>query len=131
MENPGGGFDEEGEPNTAPVRWVAPVDPITGEVDARLCFLYADLWRRVMSPETEELEPLQAWGGEIEVEMTGPPVGSGKVPAREYVAFEGRVRCWCFDTYTALLIMGSLSKIRRIRRRENVCSVPKVISGRV
>lgn len=62
METPGGGFDEAGEPSTAPVRWVAPVDPVTGAVDARLCFLYADLWRRVIDPGTAELEPLQAWG---------------------------------------------------------------------
>lgn len=62
METPGGGFDEAGEPSTAPVRWVAPVDPVTGAVDARLCFLYADLWRRVVTPGTAELEPLQAWG---------------------------------------------------------------------
>eukprot|EP00903_Cladosiphon_okamuranus_P011333 g10683.t1 len=62
METPGGGFDESGEPNPAPFRWVAPVDPVTGAVDTRLCFVYADLWRRVLSPEDGELEPLQAWG---------------------------------------------------------------------
>lgn len=62
METPRGGFDESGEPNPAAVRWVAPVDPVTGAVDTRLCFVYADLWRRVLSPEAGELEPLQAWG---------------------------------------------------------------------
>ncbi|CAM9233124.1 unnamed protein product [Ectocarpus fasciculatus] len=61
MENPGGGVDEAGEPSDAPVKWVAPVDPVTGAVDARLCFLYADLWRRVVNPASAELEPLQAW----------------------------------------------------------------------
>lgn len=61
MENPGGGVDEAGEPSDAPVKWVAPVDPVTGAVDARLCFLYADLWRRVVNPGSAELEPLQAW----------------------------------------------------------------------
>lgn len=65
METPGGGFDEAGEPSTAPVRWVVPVDPVTGAVDARLCFLYADLWRRIVSPGTAELEPLQAWGSVV------------------------------------------------------------------
>ncbi|CAN0544807.1 unnamed protein product, partial [Ectocarpus sp. 12 AP-2014] len=61
MENPGGGVDEAGEPSDSPVKWVAPVDPVTGAVDARLCFLYADLWRRVVNPGSAELEPLQAW----------------------------------------------------------------------
>lgn len=35
---------------TAVVRWVAPVNPVTGEADTRLCFLYADMWRRVLDP---------------------------------------------------------------------------------
>lgn len=39
-------------------RWVAPVDPITGLADTRLCFLYADMWRRVLDPGKEGLEPL-------------------------------------------------------------------------
>lgn len=41
------------------VRWVAPVDPITGSADTRLCFLYADMWRRVVDPDTGDVEPLQ------------------------------------------------------------------------
>lgn len=59
MEDSGGGYGEGSSPTV--VRWVAPVDPITGEADTRLCFLYADLWRRVVDPGMEDLEPLQAW----------------------------------------------------------------------
>ncbi|CAM9715044.1 unnamed protein product, partial [Choristocarpus tenellus] len=35
-------------------RWVAPVDPLTGETDTRLCFLYAEMWREIMDPPEEE-----------------------------------------------------------------------------
>lgn len=49
-----GGY-EDGDGNyTKPpvgVRWIAPVDPVTGETDIRLCFLYADMWRRVMQTD--------------------------------------------------------------------------------
>lgn len=76
METPGGGFDESGEPNPAVVRWVAPVDPVTGVVDSRLCFVYADLWRRVLSPEAGELEPLQSWEA-ARAEATVPKAGTG------------------------------------------------------
>lgn len=44
------------------VRWVAPVDPITGQADTRLCFLYADMWRRVLDPRREDLAPLVGVG---------------------------------------------------------------------
>lgn len=55
----GAAYAEE-SPNTT-ARWVAPVDPVTGKPDTRLCFLYADMWRRVIDPGSSELEPLQAW----------------------------------------------------------------------
>ena len=78
METPGGGFNESGEPNPSPVRWVAPVDPVTGAMDTRLCFVYADLWRRLLSPEAGELEPLQAWGEARVKASAGPPPRTGK-----------------------------------------------------
>lgn len=71
MEYSGGGY-EEGSSSSTPARWVAPVDPITGVADTRLCFLYADLWRRVVDPGTDGLEPLQAWalgGGRGRMEL--------------------------------------------------------------
>lgn len=57
MEQPRSGV---GETTGSPiVRWVAPVDPVTGSADTRLCFLYADMWRRIVDPNTDDVEPLQ------------------------------------------------------------------------
>lgn len=51
MEDSGrGGYGESG----------TTVDPIAGEVDKRLCFAHADLWRRVLDPCADDLESLQA-----------------------------------------------------------------------
>lgn len=44
----------------AGVQWVAPVDPLTGEADTRLCFMYAEMWRRVLDPQKDYLETLVA-----------------------------------------------------------------------
>eukprot|EP00752_Nemacystus_decipiens_P003549 g3275.t1 len=88
METPGGGFDESGEPNPSPVRWVAPVDPVTGVVDTRLCFLYAHLWRRVVSPEPGELEPLQAWEAGAEARAGAGAAASVSGAYRDAVAPE-------------------------------------------
>lgn len=40
-------------------RWVAPDDSATAAAESRLCFIYADLWRRVVDPGMEEFEALQ------------------------------------------------------------------------
>lgn len=45
----------------ANARWAAPVDPDTGEADTRFCFIYAELWRRVVNPTMVDTEFLQAW----------------------------------------------------------------------
>lgn len=50
-----GGEDESSKPPHG-IRWIAPVDPVTGEADTRLCFLYADMWRRLLDPGEDDLE---------------------------------------------------------------------------
>lgn len=50
-----------GSSSPANASWAAPVDPETGDADTRFCFIYAELWRRVIGPTLVDLEFLQAW----------------------------------------------------------------------
>ena len=89
MEEPGNGF---GETNSAAVHWVAPVNPITGVADKRLCFAQADLWRRVLDPGADDLEPLQAWSWRKGIQETAVGVVYREVVAPEvYDAVVGSV----------------------------------------
>ncbi|CAM9437887.1 unnamed protein product, partial [Discosporangium mesarthrocarpum] len=60
-----GGTGVEGEPRGwREPRWVAPVDPVTGEADTRLCFLYAEMWAEILHPSGEEADRLlRSFGG--------------------------------------------------------------------
>lgn len=62
MELPEGGNGEGSSSGPgANARWAAPVDLDAGEPDTRFCFIYAELWRRVVNPTMADLEFLQAW----------------------------------------------------------------------